>query len=108
MFSRETRALLDSLDVERPVTDVTGNTMIRSDRGVFVHRSIRAACTLMVFGALMTTAVQAQHPSADGAMQTFRFLSDQYFDDVYFRYLAYERDRGGPAPVRHEAGGLLG
>ncbi len=40
----------------------------------------------MVFGAFMTTAVQAQHPSADGTMQTFGSISDQYFDDVFFRY----------------------
>ena len=34
----------------------------------------------------MTQTAQAQHVSADGATQTFAFLSDQYFDDVFFRY----------------------
>ena len=34
----------------------------------------------------MTTAARGQHPSADGATQTFGFVSDQYFDDVFFRY----------------------
>jgi uncharacterized protein (DUF885 family) len=28
----------------------------------------------------------AQRLSADGTMQTFQFLADQYFDDVYFRF----------------------
>jgi len=43
-----------------------------------------AAFTL---GALMlTTATQAQHLSADGALQTFNFLADQYFSDVYFHF----------------------
>jgi len=38
-------------------------------------------------GASMdATAAHAQRVSVDGAMQTFVFVSDQYFDDVYFRY----------------------
>ena len=32
------------------------------------------------------TAAHAQRVSADGAMQTFVFVSDQYFNDVFFRY----------------------
>ncbi|MEO7004600.1 MAG: DUF885 domain-containing protein [Acidobacteriaceae bacterium] len=28
----------------------------------------------------------AQHLAADGAMQTFQFLSEQYFKDIYFKY----------------------
>ncbi|HWW96682.1 MAG TPA: DUF885 domain-containing protein [Edaphobacter sp.] len=44
-----------------------------------------AAITLL--GTLMfTPAVPAQHLSADGAVQTFSFLADQYFSDVYFHY----------------------
>jgi uncharacterized protein (DUF885 family) len=44
-----------------------------------------AAVTLL--GALMlTSAPQAQHLSADGALQTFNFLADQYFSDVYFHF----------------------
>ncbi|QMV20342.1 DUF885 family protein [Granulicella sp. 5B5] len=33
-----------------------------------------------------TAAVRAQHLSADGAGQTFNFLVDQYFDNIYFKY----------------------
>ncbi len=33
-----------------------------------------------------TFAAQAQHVSADGAGQTFHFLSEQYFDQIYFKY----------------------
>jgi uncharacterized protein (DUF885 family) len=35
---------------------------------------------------LMPTSSPAQHLSADGAIQTFSFLSDQYLTDVYFHY----------------------
>jgi uncharacterized protein (DUF885 family) len=43
------------------------------------------AVTLL--GALMLTpAAQSQHLSADGALQTFNFLADQYFSDVYFHF----------------------
>jgi uncharacterized protein (DUF885 family) len=44
-----------------------------------------AAVTLL--GTLMfTPAAPAQHLSADGALQTFNFLADQYFSDVYFHF----------------------
>jgi uncharacterized protein (DUF885 family) len=44
-----------------------------------------AAATLL--GTLMITpAAQTQHLSADGALQTFNFLADQYFSDVYFHF----------------------
>jgi uncharacterized protein (DUF885 family) len=44
-----------------------------------------AAATLL--GTLMfTPAAQTQHLSADGALQTFNFLADQYFSDVYFHF----------------------
>ena len=44
-----------------------------------------AAVTL--FGAIMLTPVaQSQHLSADGGVQTFNFLADQYFSDVYFHF----------------------
>jgi uncharacterized protein (DUF885 family) len=43
------------------------------------------AATLL--GTLMfTPAAQTQHLSADGALQTFNFLADQYFSDVYFHF----------------------
>src|SRR5665213_273320 len=35
---------------------------------------------------LMPTSSPAQHASADGASQTFSFVSDQYFSDVYFHF----------------------
>jgi uncharacterized protein (DUF885 family) len=38
-------------------------------------------------GVLLTASpVPAQHLSADGAAQTFRYLTDQYFDQVYFKF----------------------
>src|ERR1700760_3868125 len=44
-----------------------------------------AAVTL--FGAIMLTPVaQSQHLSADGGVQTFNYLADQYFSDVYFHF----------------------
>jgi uncharacterized protein (DUF885 family) len=41
---------------------------------------------LLLAATFLTTACPAQHLSADGAAQTFSFLSDQYFTDVYFKY----------------------
>jgi uncharacterized protein (DUF885 family) len=35
---------------------------------------------------ILTPAAPAQHLSADGALQTFNFLADQYFTDIYFHY----------------------
>jgi uncharacterized protein (DUF885 family) len=44
-----------------------------------------AAATFL--GAFMLTpAAQSQHLSADGAVQTFNFLADQYFTEVYFHF----------------------
>jgi len=39
-------------------------------------------------GALMLTAMSAsaQRLSADGASQTFNYLTDQYFDQIYFKF----------------------
>ena len=43
--------------------------------------------TLAIGTALfMPTSLPAQHLSADGAPQTFQFVSDQYFSDVYFHF----------------------
>ena len=45
----------------------------------------RAALALL--GTLMiASSASAQHLSADGAPQTFNFLADQYFSDVYFHF----------------------
>ena len=36
--------------------------------------------------ALLMPTAPAQKLSADGALQTFQYISDQYFSDVYFRF----------------------
>jgi uncharacterized protein (DUF885 family) len=41
---------------------------------------------VILLGTLFTSAVPAQHLSADGAIQTFNFLADQYFSEVYFHF----------------------
>jgi uncharacterized protein (DUF885 family) len=35
---------------------------------------------------MLPVAASPQHLSADGAAQTFNFLSDQYFEQIYFKY----------------------
>src|ERR1700728_4241983 len=35
---------------------------------------------------VLLPAAQAQHLSADGGVQTFNFIADQYFSDVYFHF----------------------
>jgi uncharacterized protein (DUF885 family) len=35
---------------------------------------------------MFTPPAQSQHLSADGALQTFNFLAEQYFSDVYFHF----------------------
>ena len=35
---------------------------------------------------MLTPAAQAQHLSADGGIQTFNYIADQYFSDVYFHF----------------------
>ena len=46
--------------------------------------------TVALCGVLMamntTIPAQAQHVSADGAMQTFHVYTDQYFEEVYFHF----------------------
>jgi uncharacterized protein (DUF885 family) len=44
------------------------------------------ALSLVAGSLMLTPTAPAQHLSADGATQTFSFLSDQYFSDVYFKY----------------------
>jgi len=45
------------------------------------------ALTLAIGTALLMPAQSpAQHVSADGALQTFNFVADQYFSDVYFHF----------------------
>jgi uncharacterized protein (DUF885 family) len=51
------------------------------------HMRFHTLATAVILGTLMVTpAAPAQHLSADGAVQTFNFLADQYFSDVYFHY----------------------
>ena len=47
---------------------------------------LRSILVLAGTSLLMFPAAFAQRVSADGASQTFTFLADQYFDDVYFRF----------------------
>lgn len=47
----------------------------------------RLTLTAALLGtAMLSPSAPAQKLSADGAMQTFSFVSDQYFSDVLFRY----------------------
>jgi len=52
--------------------------------------NLRTAALAFGFAALMLTPLTqpapAQHLSADGGVQTFTFLSGQYFSDVYFHF----------------------
>jgi uncharacterized protein (DUF885 family) len=49
---------------------------------------MRTLLSASLAGALMLTALpaSAQHLSADGASQTFNYLTEQYFDQVYFKF----------------------
>jgi uncharacterized protein (DUF885 family) len=50
-------------------------------------RKLLAALILALGSSiLMPASLTAQRPSADGAPQTFQFVSDQYFTDVYFHF----------------------
>jgi len=49
-------------------------------------RKFLSASILAVGIALLMPTAPAQKLSADGAFQTFQYLSDQYFSDVYFRF----------------------
>jgi uncharacterized protein (DUF885 family) len=50
---------------------------------MFTRHSLTAA---LLGIAMLTPAAPAQRISADGAMQTFSFVSDQYFSDVLFHF----------------------
>src|ERR1700678_540326 len=51
---------------------------------------MRSAFIVLTLGAIMAIpapiGANAQHVSADGAPQTFNYLADQYFSDVYFHF----------------------
>ncbi len=44
------------------------------------------AASALLGASMLFPTTQAQHLSADGALQTFNFLADQYFSDVYFHF----------------------
>jgi uncharacterized protein (DUF885 family) len=49
--------------------------------------SFRKIAAIAFTGILtLTPVIRAQHLSADGGVQTFTFLADQYFTDVYFHF----------------------
>jgi uncharacterized protein (DUF885 family) len=43
-------------------------------------------CLAAMFSNSSIPAANAQHLNADGALQTFNFIADQYFADVYFHF----------------------
>src|ERR1019366_8768301 len=48
---------------------------------------LKLAAMIVLIGELMATPdALAQRVSADGATQTFGFLSDQFFSEVYFKF----------------------
>jgi len=52
-----------------------------------VQKIFRTVALCGVLMAMNTTIpAQAQHVSADGAMQTFHVYTDQYFEEVYFHF----------------------
>jgi uncharacterized protein (DUF885 family) len=49
--------------------------------------SFRKIVAIAFTGILtLTPAIRAQHLSADGGVQTFNYLAEQYFTDVYFHF----------------------
>jgi uncharacterized protein (DUF885 family) len=46
----------------------------------------RTLVTILLAVVTITACSHAQHLSADGAPQTFNFLTEQYFHDVYFKF----------------------
>ena len=47
---------------------------------------MRLASLLLLISLAASPSIVAQHPSADGAGQTFHTLSEQYFDQIYFKF----------------------
>jgi len=57
-----------------------------SSRSSFVFSAALAVTQLGATALMMPAPATAQHPSADGAQQTFQVIADQYFSDVYFHF----------------------
>jgi len=51
-----------------------------------MNRAFLSNLLLVPFLLASITKAPAQHLSADGALQTFNFLADQFFSDVYFHF----------------------
>ncbi len=52
-----------------------------------MKKTFASTAAFFAFASLLAlSAHAAQHLSADGASQTFTFLADQYFSDVYFHF----------------------
>jgi uncharacterized protein (DUF885 family) len=64
---------------------------------------MRTLLAAALAGVFMLTPASAQRVSADGAVQTFQFLSEQYFEQVYFKY----SPSAGTAAGFHEYDALL-
>ena len=47
---------------------------------------VRGGAAALALGFVITAVAQGQSVSADGAMQTFDYVADQFFTDVYFRF----------------------
>ena len=47
---------------------------------------LRSFATALIAAITLTACLNAQHLSADGAPQTFNYLADHYFHDVYFKF----------------------
>ncbi len=46
----------------------------------------RLASSLLLGTLMVASQVNAQHLSSDGGVQTFNFIADQFFSDVYFHF----------------------
>jgi uncharacterized protein (DUF885 family) len=47
---------------------------------------IRLAASVALATSMLIPTTHAQHLSADGGVQTFNFIADQFFSDVYFHF----------------------
>ena len=65
------------------------------------------AAAVLLGASMLTPNTQAQHLSADGAVQTFNFIADQYFSDVYFHFAPTAGTSAGLHQYDTAARGLL-
>ncbi len=62
----------------------TDGVEVKERTGGLSHRVV--AMGALLGGLMFASAAGAQNVSADGAMQTFSYLSDQFFSEVYFKF----------------------